>query len=153
MGNQLGVMFKGFDKEIAKYTKALNGGIKPIIEKCLEVAPKEITPRIERDMQKHNKTGRTVKSIDRKNEITWSGTEATIPVGFHIRRGGLASVFLMYGTARHYPGDTGPKHENGKHSQADDQLREDIIGPNIEKKIAALQEQIFDREITKAFGG
>ena len=148
MANQLGVMFKGFDKEIAKYTKALNGGIKPIIEKCLEVAPKEITPALERDMQKHNRTGRTVKSIDRKNEITWSGTEATIPVGFHIRQGGLASIFLMYGTARHYPGDTGPMH-----TQADDQLREDIIGPAIEKKVAALQEQIFNKEITKAFGG
>ena len=148
MANQLGVMFKGFDKEIAKYNKALNGGIKQIIEKCLEVAPKEITPEIEKDMLKHNLTGQTVRSIDKENPITWSGTEATIPVGFHIRKGGLASIFLMYGTARHYPGDTGPQH-----TKADDQLREDIVGPAVEKKIAQKQEEIFHKEIQKAFGG
>ena len=148
MANQLGVMFKGFDKEIAKYTRALGGGIKPIIEKCLEVAPREITPKLERDMQKHNRTGQTVRSIDRENPITWSGTEASIPVGFHIRKGGLASVFLMYGTARHYPGDIGSQH-----TKADDELRDDIVGAAIEKKIAQKQEEIFNREIIKAFGG
>lgn len=148
MAKDFGVTFEGFDKIIGQYNKLLGDGLKPIINKCLEVAPKEITPDIERDMQKHNRTGRTERSIDRNNDITWHGTEASIPVGFHIRKGGLASVFLMYGTARHYPGDTGSMH-----SAADDELREDIIGPNVEKRIAEKQKQIFDREITKALGG
>jgi hypothetical protein len=148
MANNLGVVFKGFDKEIAKYTKALNGGIKPIIEKTLKVAPKTINPLISRDIKLHHRTGKTERSMERQNKVTWSGTEATIPVGFHIRRGGLPSIFLMYGTARHYPGDTGPYH-----TKPDVELREDIIGPNIEKKIANEQEDIFHKEITKAFGG
>lgn len=146
MANQVGVIFKGFDKEIAKYNKALTE-IKPIIEKCLEVAPKEINPDIERDMQGHNRTGQTVRSIDHENRITWSGTEATIPVGFHIRRGGLASVFLMYGTARHYPGD---KH--AQHTPQDQRLHDDVFSPAVEKRIAEKQEQIFHREIEKVFG-
>lgn len=147
MAKSFGVNITGFDEVIGRYNKLLGDGLKPIINKCLEVAPKEINPKIEKDMQKHNRTGRTERSIDRKNDITWVGTEASIPVGFHIRHGGLASVFLMYGTARHYPGDTGTMH-----SKADDELREDIMGPAVEKKIAEKQGEIFSKEIKKAFG-
>lgn len=157
MAKSFGVNITGFDEVIGRYNKLLGDGLKPIINKCLEVAPKEINPKIEKDMQKHMKpqgggTGETLRSMDRKNEITWVGTEATIPVGFHITNGGLASVFLMYGTARHYPNDGRKSGDSRYHSKPDDELREDIMGPATEKKIAEKQGEIFSKEIKKAFG-
>lgn len=141
MSKSFGVEIKGFDQVINKLYRMHGSALKPVIEDCLEVIPPMVNPSLESDMQPHNRRGRTVKSLDRENKIEWSGTTASMPVGFHIRKGGLASVFLMYGTARHAPNHPGTK--------ADQKLYDDIMGDATDKRIARKQQEIFEREIEK----
>ena len=42
--------------------------------------------------------GNTAKSLVREPVITWSGTKASVEVGFDIKHGGLPTIFMMYGT-------------------------------------------------------
>lgn len=46
-------------------------------------------------------TGKTAASLKVAPKITWSGTTASVEVGFSIKKGGLPSIFMMYGTPRY----------------------------------------------------
>ena len=141
MSKSFGVEIKGFDQLVNKLYRMHGSALKPVIEDCLKVIPPMINPNLEQDMRPHNRSGRTVRSIDHENAIEWQGTTASMPVGFHIRKGGLASIFLMYGTARHAPNHPG--------TQADQKLYDDIMGNAIDDKVARKQSEIFEREIEK----
>lgn len=147
MSKSFGVQFKGFDEQVQKMYQMVGSELKPVIEDCLKFIPDKINPNLTRDMKRHTKysSGRTLASLETENPITWSGTEASIPVGFHIRRGGLPSVFLMYGTARHAPNNPGV--------QQDVALHDDIMGDRLEKEIANEQKRIYDRGVKKIWGG
>ena len=98
--------FAGFDEVLKKLTK-LEADIKPVAEEALTKTHEIITKKAEAAIQKPNlpaqgkySTGRTAESIKRDAQITWSGTEGSVSIGFNIKKGGLASIFLMYGTPR-----------------------------------------------------
>lgn len=146
-GKKFGVNFTGFDKLVQKYNKLLGSGMKTVIEDCLKVPPAVINPLIVKDMKAHNRTGETIESLETDNPVTWNGLEATVYVGFHISRGGLPSVFLMYGTARHYPKDNGVFH-----SKPDNKLTEDIIGPKTQRVISDKQAKVFEKGIERLMG-
>ena len=82
--------------------------------------------------------------------VSWEGTKAIIPVGFKISQGGLASVFLMYGTPRHAPANQYGS-ANGTHPgmPADKKLYNAIYGNAVHRKIAEKQKEIFEKEIKK----
>lgn len=148
-GKKFGVNFTGFDKLVQKYNKLLGSGMKTVIEDCLKVPPAVINPLIVKDMKKHNRNRArgTIDSLETENPVTWNGLEATVYVGFHISRGGLPSVFLMYGTARHYPKDNGEYH-----SEPDNKLTEDIIGPKTQRVISDKQAKVFEKGIERLMG-
>lgn len=98
--------FAGFNEVLKKLTK-LEADIKPIAEEALTKTHDIITKKAEAAIQKPNlpasgkySTGQTERSIKRDAQITWSGTEGSVSIGFNIKKGGLASIFLMYGTPR-----------------------------------------------------
>lgn len=131
-----GIMFKGFDELMEKYDK-LGGDLKEIATKCLEVAPQEVNPLLEAAMNKHIRTGRTKASIIKDAKIEWSGSIGTIPVGFDLSKGGMPSIFLMYGTPR---------------MKKDTKLYNAIYGKTIKKKISAKQEEILMKAIDDRMG-
>ena len=143
MSKSFGVEIKGFDQMINKLYRMHGSALKPIVEDCLEAIPPMVNPNLESDMKRHARKGggRTLKSLETDNPIEWNGTTASMPVGFHIRKGGLASVFLMYGTAQHAPNHPG--------TDEDQKLYDDIMGDATDKKIARKQQEIFEREIEK----
>ena len=50
----------------------------------------------------HRRTGTVEQSLDtHPNKVEWSGTNASIQVGFNLDDGGIPSIFLMYGTKVH----------------------------------------------------
>lgn len=65
-------------------------------------------------------TGATDASVRREVDVQWSGPVASVGVGWSIRDGGLASVFLMYGTPTVAP---------------DPGLRNAIFGPSTRKQV------------------
>ena len=150
---KFGIKFEGFQDIAAEYEK-LGGDLKKITEQCLEFIPGDINPKLETAMEKHKRTGRTVESIAKDQQVEWEGNKASIKVGFNLSHGGLASIFLMYGTARHAPANQYGKASGTNHGMdADKQLFDDVYGARTKKEVRKIQEEIFAKEIKKIMGG
>lgn len=131
--------------EYAERLEKLGGNIEEVVTQMLQNAHDMTTADIEREMTKHNKTGDTDRSILRNSKVEWSGTVASIDVGFDINNGGLPSIFLMYGT---------PKHEPGHPGTAKDQaLYDAIYGNSTVRKRREMMKTTMDRAIKKRMGG
>lgn len=149
----VGIKFKGFEEMIEKL-EALGGDIKPIVEECLEASADIITPKLKTDMTKHNKTKKVVNSLEENGRVTWEGTKARIPVGFKLRKGGWASIYLMYGTARHAPANQyGTYGGTVRGVTQDKKLHDDVYGASVRRQINTKQKEIFNKEINKRMGG
>lgn len=133
MGKQFACEFEGMDELIKRLTK-LGGDTKSITEKALKETHKFVTPTLHELMTKHHKTGRTERSISDSPSIQWAGNVASVDIGFDISNGGLASVFLMYGTPR---------------MKKDQKLYNAIYGKQTIQAVRDLQEAIFYDELRK----
>ena len=100
MSNKAYLEFEGFNEAIARLNK-LNANTKNISEKSLKKTHEIITKKAQEAITPHNETKRTEKALKKEAEIEWAGTLASVKVGFSISEGGLASIFLMYGTQSH----------------------------------------------------
>ena len=135
--NKFGIQFEGF-KELMAELDAVSGDLKGVTEKALQASHKIVTPALNADMQKHRRSGATAKSIIENDHVNWDGMTASIDIGFDLKDGGLASIFLMYGTPR---------------MKKDTQLYNDIYGSATRKKIAEVQEKIIHDAIMEKLGG
>lgn len=140
---RLTVDFEGFEQVLQRLT-ALEADVKGITEKALKETHRIVTAKVEQSAEKANlpafgkySTGRTAASIDRTATIEWAGTEAKVPVGFNIKKGGLASIFMMYGTPRYM--------KNQKMYDA-------FYGSKTLEEVHKAQEEIFYAEIAKLGG-
>ncbi|MSA02910.1 hypothetical protein GKG47_14075 [Lactonifactor sp. BIOML-A3] len=133
------ITFKGeLFKTMMEQLDSLNGDLKTVTQKALQKTHEYITPKLQEDMKCHRRTGRTEGSIDQTAKVNWEGNTAGMDVGFHIRSGGLASIFLMYGT---------PKMAK------DQKLYNDVYGSKTKKEIEKMQQEILTQEIQKKMGG
>lgn len=151
-----GLEYEGFDEVFNKF-EALGGSIKELAEDCLEFIPDMINPNLHADMKKHHRSGDTEDSLDFDDgHVRWMGTTAYVPVGFSISHGGLASIFLMYGTARHAPknqyGHAKKDKAINEGMTADKALYNDIYGTSTKRKIDDKQRDICDKKIQKIMG-
>ena len=152
---KFGVEFAGFEEMAEKYD-ALGGDLKKITQECLEFIPQEINPKVKAAMAKHHRSGRTEESLATDQHVEWEGMTGSIKVGFKISQGGLASIFLMYGTAKHAPVNQygTPKKPGARINpgmQADQDLYNAIYGTGVQKDIRAKQKAIFTEELEKAW--
>ena len=106
--------------------------LKETTEKALMESKAYVTEKLHQDMKKHHRTGRTEASIDDDSGVEWKGTLASVKVGFKISEGGLASIFLMYGTPRMQP---------------DRKLYNDVYGAATRRKIQEIQREVFDNAL------
>ena len=98
--------FDGFDDVLRKLSN-LDADTKNIAENALRKTHELVTDKAERGMDDTNlpakgqySTGDTLRSLKRNADIEWNGAIGSVPVGFDIKRGGLVSIFLMYGTPK-----------------------------------------------------
>ena len=108
--------------------------LKETTEKALVESKEYVTENLHKEMKRHRRSGRTEESISDDAKVTWEGTLASIKVGFKIPEG-LASVFLMYGTPRVQPPDK--------------KLYNAVYGPATSRKVAEIQEEVFDNALRK----
>lgn len=134
--NRIGMSFAGFEEMAAEFD-ALGGELREVITECLETSHALVTLKLHADMARHYRTGKTERSILDDAQVEWSGTMASIDVGFSVRKGGLASIFLMYGTPR---------------MKKDTKLYNDIYGKKTRDEIRALQEEIFRKKMDEIMG-
>lgn len=107
MSNKCYLEFDGFEEVIERLTK-LEGNVKVTAEKALKETHRIITEKAEESVEKSNlpskgqySEGDTLKSLYKEAKVEWAGTLASVKTGFSISNGGLASIFMIYGTPRH----------------------------------------------------
>lgn len=135
MAKQWGIDFEDFNFYAQKIENLSNRNtLKNVADTALKKTHNHLTPQIESEFQKHNRTGRTLGSLRKDDSTEWHGDIGSVDVGFDIKNGGLASIFLMYGTPRMKP---------------DKQLYNLFYGSKIKKEVFKIQEDIFNDELQK----
>lgn len=134
--NKLTIDFKGFE-EYAERLDKLGGDLKSATDEALQKSKEFVDNGLREQMQKHHRTGDTEKSLMLDAKVEWSGSTASVDVGFDIAHGGLASIFLMYGTPKMQP---------------DKKLYNAIYGSATKRKVREIQEEIFAKAIKRREG-
>lgn len=116
---------------------ALEGNVKEVTEDALKKTKRHVHEKLKDAMEKHNQTHDTVKSLDDQENVEWIGSAASIDIGFHVHKGGLPSIFLMYGTPR---------------MDKDSKLYGAIYGKKVRDEIKKMQEDLFYDEIRRLDG-
>lgn len=105
---KIAVEFAGFDAVLKKLAK-LEADTKAITEEALQKSFDIVTAKAEAAIQPANLPaggkysrahGGSADSLLRKMEVTWTGTEASTPVGFDLKHGGMPTVYMSRGTPR-----------------------------------------------------
>lgn len=138
MSKNFALDFDGF-LDYASKIDELGGSemLKQAVENSLKATDEYLTPEIEKAMRAspHNfeRTGKTAGTLDKNYDVNWTGTVATVKVGFKISEGGLASIFLAYGTP---------------HIKPDVRLKNALKGTGkYKKEIAEIQKAEFNKVI------
>lgn len=147
MAKKSRIEFEGFEEVIARLNK-IGGNTKQITEKALKETHKHITKLAEEGIQTANLPAKgeyqskekfTENSLVREAIIEWAGTLGSVPVGFSIRKGGLASIFMIHGTPRHMKVQKLYTALSGKSSKT-------------KQEVMKIQEEIFYNEIRRLNG-
>lgn len=138
--NKCTLEFDGFDR-LKKQLDYIGGeATKRAVNNALKESEKYIAEQVTQAMRKHNDTGETTRSIISDDNVQWAADLASIAVGFDINKGGLASIFLMYGTKLH----------GQPHIEPDRKLYNAVYGTKTRKKIRELQETEFKKVLEQA---
>lgn len=121
--------------EYGEKLEAIGGNLKRATEEALEKSKDYVDGELHKQMVKHNRSHKNDKSIQDNAKVVWNGSKAEINVGFDIEHGGLASIFLMYGTPR---------------ANKDQKLYNAVYGSATKKKITEIQQKIFEKAIEEA---
>ena len=135
-GKKLGIDYSELGN-LTKQIKDMDGDVKKTSEVALTKSKQHINKKLHTEMKKHEQTGNTEKSIDETSKPIWIGSSVEIDVGFDISNGGLASIFLMYGTPR---------------MKKDQKLFNAFYGKETSKEIAEIQKEVFEEAIEKMGG-
>lgn len=148
--NKLTIDFKGFEEMYAKLDR-LDSNVNKATEEALQKSKRLVHTQLGQAMSPHNNTYKTVKSLTKDNTVEFSGTKASINVGFDIANGGLASIFLMYGTPRHMGSNQYGKHGKSVGATGQDMnLYNAIYSASTKRKVRKLQKEIFDKALEEA---
>ena len=106
----------GFDTTaLVKYAAQLEAAgdttaVKRAVEGGMKATKQEVNKQVTTAMQPGNlpaggiySTGETMQNLNREMSVDWQGNMARMPLGFNLKGGGIASIYLMHGTARHAP--------------------------------------------------
>lgn len=97
---------------LSQLTNRLNrvgADTKKIAEKALKESHLYTTNLAEEGIQdanlpakgKYSNNHESARSLYKEASIEWVGNKASVQVGFSIRKGGLPTIFMIYGTPRH----------------------------------------------------
>ena len=136
--NKLTVDFEGFDV-LTKKLERLGGDVKQATESALKASHNVVEKNVTAAMQPHIETGKTEKAIIKTPVVEWTGDTAAVDVGFDISGGGLASIFLMYGTQLH----------GQPHITPDKNLYNAVYGAQTKKQIKQIQEEAILKRIER----
>lgn len=138
--NKLTVDFSGLEIYRKKLESIGGNATKRAFDSALKASQNVVRQNVTAAMQRHNDSGNTSRAIIKNSDVEWTGDTASIDVGFDIAGGGLASIFLMYGTQLH----------GQPHITPDRNLYAAVYGAQTRKQILKIQEQAFQKVIERA---
>ena len=149
-GKMFAIQFSGAGKMLTALDELSAAGVQRAIGKALRETHAGVTPKIHAEMQKHNKSGDVERSIVDEPRVTIEGNIISMPIGFDLDKGGLPSIWLIYGTPRH-----GPYGEKGGHpgQQPDQGLYEAIFGRKTAGEIAKVQRKAIKEVMEQYLNG
>ena len=136
-------------QEYADKLEKLGGNLRGAVERALEESADYVNDNLGRDIKPHRRTGKTEKSLRKDWKVEWQGMTASIPVGFDVTKGGLPSIFLMYGTPKHGPVGKRPGATGHPGTKQDKKLYNDVYGTATKRKVQEIQEKVFAEYIEK----
>lgn len=155
--------FKGFD-DLTKQIEEAGLRLKPAVDEALmesqKIIQKALTsaaaPYARKGGGKGYATGAMYRALLKNVKPEWSGTVATIKVGFDLsKKGGVHSIFLMHGTAKHPPKNQygSPRRAGAKDTKVtkDRALFDAVFGSRIGAEIKKKQEEVLREYL--ALGG
>lgn len=138
--NKMTVDFSGLELYQKKLASIGGDATKRAFESALKASQNVVRENVTAAMQRHTETGRTAKAIIKNSDVEWTGDTASIDVGFDITGGGLASIFLMYGTTVH----------GQPHITPDRNLYNAVYGQKTRREVLKIQEEAFQKVIERA---
>ena len=138
--NKMTVDFSGLEIYQKKLESIGGEATKRAFTSALRASQNVVRQNVTSAMQKHNDSGDTSRAIIKNANVEWTGDVASIDVGFDIAGGGLASIFLMYGTKLH----------GQPHITPDRNLYNAVYGTKTKNDIKKIQEQAFQKVIERA---
>jgi hypothetical protein len=138
--NRMTVDFSGLELYQKKLASIDGDATKRAFESALKASQNIVRENVTAAMQRHTETGRTAKAIIKNSDVEWTGDTASIDVGFDITGGGLASIFLMYGTTVH----------GQPHIAPDRNLYNAVYGQKTRREVLKIQEEVFQKVIERA---
>lgn len=153
---KIDIRFDGF-AAIAEELDRFPGALKKAAMEAMEYSAALVDVKLHKEMQKHERDfnskaygkHRTESTIMDGEKATADGNIIEQKVGFNISHGGLPSVFLMYGTPRHYQPNMHRMHPG---IAADKKLYNAIYGSNTRKQLNKMQRSIFE-SVLREYGG
>lgn len=140
---KLELNFAGFDSVLEQLNK-MGEDAQRATDDALREAFKIITRKADNAVQKPNlpaggkySTGRSEASLVRDPRIKWNGTTASVDVGFNIKKGGLPTIFMMYGTPRYMKNVA---------------LYDAFYGEQTEAEIYRAVSEIFEKKLQEVLG-
>lgn len=121
--------------QILKRMQDMNADTKKAVTKALSKTHKIVTDNAEAAIEPHKLSGATEASLRKEPVVQWNGDVASVSVGFDIAKGGIASIFLMYGTPR---------------VKKDTKLYNAFYGSKVIEEIIRAQEEILYSAIQEA---
>ena len=140
MSAKIEIDFSEFER-YQQQLEELAGGevVEQAIDDALQQMQQLIADNVDAAMSKHIQTGETKRSIIRDNSVEWTGSVASVDVGFRISDGGFPSIFLMYGTTVH----------GQPHVAPDRNLYNAVYGSKVRNQIKQIQQEAFEKAIER----
>ena len=147
--NKITLSFPGMKETLERFEK-MDGAVGPAVTEALQKSYDYVTSHLEDQIEQHHRTGRTAESLLKNEKVQVEGTTYYIHVGFDVSNGGLASIFLMYGSPKHRI----TRYSNKKKSvwdhpgmDADAVLYDLVFGPSTKAEIAKIQKKVFEKRM------
>lgn len=141
--------FPGIKETIERFEK-MDLAIGPAVTEALQESYNYVTSHLTDQIEQHRRTGKTAESLLKNEKVQVEGTTYFIHVGFDVGNGGLASIFLMYGSPKHVVTRYhGKKKSTWNHPgmDADAILYDLVFGPTTKSEIAKIQKRTFEKRM------
>lgn len=147
--NKITLSFPGMKETLERFEK-MNGAVGPAVTEALQDSYNYVTSHLEDQIEQHHRTGKTAESLLKNEKVQVDGTTYYIHVGFDVSNGGLASIFLMYGTPKHVVKRrtmNGTKSWNHPGMDADAVLYDLVFGSATKTEIEKIQKKVFEKRM------